>query len=1127
MASFSEFLGSLDADAGKRGKQFEYFVKWFLKNEPLWSTQVDKVWLWEEWPQRWGPDCGIDLIFKHKDGQTWAVQSKCYDPKYNITKHDVDKFLSESNRADIDKRLLIATTDGLGANAKQVCDAQDKEVVRYLLSHFEDADIEYPSSLSDLNNAKPKPKPTPKPHQVDAIGAVKKGFAGTDRGQLIMACGTGKTFTTLWIKEALNSESTLILLPSLGLLSQTLHEWTAAKNQDFAVLCVCSDESVGKNSGDEAVHDIADLAFPVSSDSVEIRKFLEIQGPKVVFSTYQSSNLIADAQTDQKVPAFNLAIADEAHRCAGDKAGNFATILDGQRIRADKRLFATATPRTYSTALKKGAEGRGIEIVGMDNEEVFGQQLYTLNFGEAIKRGLLTDYRVVIVGVDSPMIASYIENREFVKTESGIENDAETLAAQVALLKAMKDFDLHRMISFHSRVNRAEGFAKDLIDVAQWLDAKHRPSGELKTDFVSGEMPTFARRQKLSILKNANNNERTLLTNARCLSEGVDVPSLDGVAFIDPRASQVDIIQAVGRAIRLSPNKKAGTIVLPVFIRDGDNSEQSLDEGNFKPIWDVLNALKSHDDVLADELDQMRVGMGKRGSSKVQGGFSKIEFDLPASVDKSFTDAIQTRLVESTTANWDAIYGELLRYIEQNASCLVPAKFRTKSGIQLGYWISTQRKDKDIMSAERRQKLEAIQDWSWDALEDRWYQGLNYLKSYLQEYGDAHVPYQYKTEDGFPLGNWVQRYRKIQSELTPERIKDLEAIPGWTWEKLGNKKWKDGIEHLEQYVFENGDALVSPKFTSQDGYKLGQWATSVRTAYKKNSLSEEKISQMESFHKWSWSYLDGIWERNMSLLEEYVKRHGDALVPIKYITDLSVNLGGWVAQERGRKDILTLEQRNRFESLHGWTWDPLETKWNEALKELEKFVQSEGHCLPPQRLVMDNGFALGAWVVNQRISRNKMTKERIDRLESIPGWLWDIRDSQWLRNYEALTNYVKEHGDSLVPKRATLPDGLRLGQWVQNQRSDFKDKNLIDERVRKLESLSGWSWNPTSDKWDRGYQELKEYLSAGGSFPISARVKSANGFSLGSWVRNQNKKAFTLSPEQKRMLDEIGFVWKS
>jgi predicted helicase len=404
MTSFSEFLSSLDPNAGKRGKQFEHFVKWFLKNDPEWSTQVDQVWLWDEYPNSWGRDCGIDLVFKHKNGENWAVQAKCYAPTTQITKADVDSFISESNRDGIDKRLLIATTDLIGANAKQVCDAQDKPVTRFLLSHFEEADIEYPATLDDLPKAKRKEKPKPRDHQIEAIEAVASNFKDVDRGQLIMACGTGKTFTTLWIKEKLGVESTLVLLPSLGLLSQTLHEWTLAANEEFQVLCVCSDESVGKKSSDEAVHSIADLAFPVTSSAGEIRSFLNGSGRKVVFSTYQSSPLIAEAQLDKNVPAFDLAIADEAHRCAGKVSGDFSTILDGEKIRAKKRLFTTATPRTYSSSVKKAAEDRGVEVVGMDDEAVFGKQLFALNFGEAIKRGLLTDYRVVIIGVDDPVI---------------------------------------------------------------------------------------------------------------------------------------------------------------------------------------------------------------------------------------------------------------------------------------------------------------------------------------------------------------------------------------------------------------------------------------------------------------------------------------------------------------------------------------------------------------------------------------------------------------------------------------------------------------------------------------------------------------------------------------------------
>lgn len=917
MTSFSTFLSSLDADAGRRGKQFESFVKWFLKNDPEWTTRVDEIWLWDEYPQRWGPDCGIDLVFKHKNGETWAVQSKCYSSEYDITKHDVDKFLSESNRTGIDKRLLIATTDRIGSNARQVCEAQEKPVVRFLLSNFEDADIEYPASFGDLNKAKPKPKPNPKEHQAEAINAVTAKFHSVDRGQLIMACGTGKTFTTLWIKERLNSESTLVLLPSLGLLSQTLHEWTSACNQAFNVLCVCSDESVGKRGSDEAVHSVADLAFPVTSNIEEIIGFLRQKGPKVIFSTYQSSSLVADAQADQSVASFDLAIADEAHRCAGKIDGSFSTILDGKRIRADKRLFATATPRTYSTALKKSAEGRGVEIVGMDEEAFFGKQLYTLSFGEAIRRGLLTDYRVVIVGVDNPTIGSYIENRELVKTELGVETDAEGLAAQIALLKTMKDFDLHRMISFHSRVGRAESFAKDLKIVSEWVDIKERPDGQLTTDFVSGDMTTFARRQKLAILKNAKDSERTLLTNARCLSEGVDVPSLDGVAFIDPRASQVDIIQAVGRAIRLSPNKKVGTIILPVFVKSGDNAEQVLDESNFKPIWDVLNALRAHDDVLAEELDQIRVGMGKRGLRKTREQFNKIVIDLPSSIDQSFVNAIATRLVESTTDTWDFWFGLICRYIEQNGDSNVPQKYVTEDGFFLGRWVQTQRLSSSSIQITRKERLQSLIGWHWSKPGVEWDEMLQELRRYVENNGNSNVPQRFISDGGLRLGRWVHLQRNSQEKISASRAEKLETITDWQWTSpVGRRpiiEWEQMYEYLKGYLQKNGNANVPQRYIAQDGLKLGRWVNFQKG--NQNKLSNKQKIALESLNGWRWAKPEKTWEEMLEVLKAYVEKNGNANIPQQYVTKDGVRLGRWFHRQRTIRDTLSVDRKRIFEEL--------------------------------------------------------------------------------------------------------------------------------------------------------------------------------------------------------------------
>ena len=852
MTSFSKFLYSLDRDPKKRGTQFEHFVKWFLKNDPEWSTQVDQVWLWDEYPDSWGRDCGIDLVFKHKNGESWAVQAKCYAPTTSITKADVDSFISESNRDGIDKRLLIATTDLIGTNAKQVCDAQDKPVTRFLLSHFEDADIEYPANLDDLPKAKRKDKPKPRDHQIEAIEAVASNFRDVDRGQLIMACGTGKTFTTLWIKEKLGVESTLVLLPSLGLLSQTLHEWTLAANDEFQVLCVCSDVSVGKKSSDEAVHSIADLAFPVTSDAGAIKAFLSSSGKKVIFSTYQSSPLIAEAQLDQTVPTFDLAIADEAHRCAGKVTGDFSTILDGEKIRAKKRLFTTATPRTYSSSVKKAAEDRGVEVVGMDDETVFGKQLFALNFGEAIKRGLLTDYRVVIIGVDDPTISAWIENREILKADSDIEMDAESLAAQIGLLKAIKDYDLHRLISFHSRVSRAEDFSQDIHKVLGWIDEKHKPSGELKSDFVSGEMPTDKRRRKLAQLKGLKNNERGLLTNARCLSEGLDVPSLDGVAFIDPRSSQIDIIQAVGRAIRLSENKKAGTIVLPVFIGNSDDPEQALEEGNFKPIWDVLNALKAHDDVLADELNQIRTELGRKNGSRVAlNSFSKIYLDIPVGIEKSFGDSLSTLLVENVTSNWLHIYGFFKDYSLKNGSCRIAENTKLENGYAIGTWAARQRGKKKELTAEQIGLLESLVGWTWDPKADKWNYSFNQLEKYLQKHKNSAMSIFYIDEDGFPLGRWISSQRS-RTDLSDDQRRRLESLKGFLWD-LDEHVWNESFQDLKDFAEKHGHCNVPKTEKMRDGKKLWFWRDKQCIRLNRDKLTQDQKSRLESLPGWTWS----------------------------------------------------------------------------------------------------------------------------------------------------------------------------------------------------------------------------------------------------------------------------------
>ena len=1127
MGDFDQLLANLDPNSRVRGRQFEHICKWFLTNDPTYRSTLRRVWLWDEWVGRWGGDAGIDLVAEDHDGRLWAIQAKAYDPVNTVTKADVDKFLAESSRAVFSYRLLIATTDKLHHVARRTINDQEKQVAFVGLSDLLTSEVDWPTDPLDMRPS-PPPKPArPREHQREAIRDVVKGFTKSDRGQLIMACGTGKTLTSLFIKEKLAAERTLVLVPSLSLLKQTMQVWRVNTRVPFEALPVCADVTVGRSDADAAVAHTSELGLPVTTDPHDIAAFLRRRsGPRVVFSTYQSSPQIAAAFAVGRVPAFDLVVADEAHRVAGIESSDFATVLDETAIKARRLLFMTATPRYFTGRVLKAAQDADLEVASMDDTSKFGTVFHRLTFSEAIKRNLLTDYQVAVVGVDDDTYLDWAEKGTLVTLDGKKVTDARTLAGQIGLAKAMQKYDLHRTISFHSRVARAREFASETPGVIAWMPARQRPKGVLWSSYASGEMTAGERHVRLQHLGRLDDGQRGLLANARCLAEGVDVPTLDGVAFIDPRRSEVDIVQAVGRAIRKSAHKTVGTIVIPVFIDTDTDPEIALTDSAFKPVWEVIQALRAHDEVLGEQLDSLRREMGRRGGiAKLP---NKIHLDLPLRVGTDFAAAFEVRLVEQTTASWEFWYGLLEKYVAEHGTALVPFDYAVGDW-RLGRWVIKQRAKKAAghLSDYRTEYLGSLPGWSWDTAESKWEEGFQHLLRYVGHYRHTAIPAQYR-QDGYRLGQWVtlQRQNYNRKTLEPDRLRRLEEVPGWVWNPIGDR-WEIGFGHLCRYVEEYGIARP-PQDCVLDGYSLGSWVATQRGRYNHGALEIERQRRLEALPGWVWDTRSARWEETFDLLCRYVEQYGDAAVPQGTIFE-GAKLGQWVAVVRDSKKNGTLgtERERRLEELPGWMWDTISERWDTGYRHLCEYVAEHGSARL-LRTYTAKGYRLGSWVTAQRAKKaaGRLDEQRVRKLEELPGWTWDTIEDKWEEGLRRLTEYAKENGHARVPPKYVTDDGYKLGQWVSNLR--MRRSGLDPEKACQVEAVPGWTWDPYAEQWDEGFRYLVDYVKEYGDARPPRDFVSRDGFRLGQWVTVQRvtKLRKRMDEQRSHRLENLhGWSW--
>ncbi|HZK31390.1 MAG TPA: DEAD/DEAH box helicase family protein, partial [Corynebacterium sp.] len=604
-------------------------------------------------------DTGIDLVARRRDDARWtAIQCKFYRPDTPLPKGELDSFFELSGRSfrtengteSFANRLIISTTDKWSANAEAMLDNQLIPTNRIGLGAIGDSpinwDIAYPGSELSINLERREPF-TPRPHQDTAITQTLTGFERHDRGKLIMACGTGKTFTALRLAERMaenngNRARVLFLVPSIALLSQTLKEWTAQAQLDLRSYAVCSDTKVSRGAEDIAAYD---LEVPVSTNGQDIAQRLEHRkraaGLTVVFSTYQSLPAIHEAQR-QGLEDFDLVICDEAHRTtgvtlAGEDSSNFVKIHDAGYIKADKRLYMTATPKLFDDNVKGKAAERSAELISMDSEANYGPEFHRLGFGEAVERGLLTDYKVLVMTVDEQLAADTLarftaqpgqeltldlasamigtwngltkRSGKEQGTRSGFEEGAAPMKRTVAFAQ---DIKTSKQITeaFPALIRN---YTESLREAAVSNEVSlHNVEVGIASKHVDGTMNAMERESRLTWLEaTMGEGETRMLTNARCLSEGVDVPALDAVVFFNPRNSQVDVVQSVGRVMRKAEGKDYGYIILPIAVPPGVEPSAVLnDNKRFRVVWQILNALRAHDDRFNAQVNSIALNEG-------------------------------------------------------------------------------------------------------------------------------------------------------------------------------------------------------------------------------------------------------------------------------------------------------------------------------------------------------------------------------------------------------------------------------------------------------------------------------------------------------------------------------------
>jgi superfamily II DNA or RNA helicase len=1020
------------------GDAFEILVEAFLHLDPVLNAK--EVWLVGNVPlsirRRLNLPAdlkGIDGVYEDAAGNLIPYQAKYRTDKDTLSYSEVSSFLGVTEES-LQDRVIFTNARCLAAD---ISNRKGLRSVRAAQFHglTEEDFSRIQAWLSDKKTELERWEP--RPHQRKAVEEITAEFQRASRVTAVLACGTGKTLVALWVAEELEPKTVLVLVPSLALLSQTLPEWCRQSKwgDRFRYLCVCSDSSVAQSAqNDDYALKQSDLEFTVTTEAKRVEEFLAANpsGVNVIFSTYQSVEVVAAGLNGAPI---DFGVFDEAHKTTRPKEGLFAFGLSDENILIKRRLFLTATPRHYD--LRKRDKDGDFSTVSMSNEQVYGKVAYRLSFSAAVAAGIIVPCKVIIsVSLNNEVDDALLRTGMTLVRRDQIQ--AKWVANQIALKRAIEKTSATKIITFHSRVKLAEEFAgggtQGFSEHVEGFEVFHVNGGQSAAD-------------RKAVLESFKTSPKALVSNSRCLTEGVDVPSVDMVAFVDPRKSRIDIAQAAGRAMRQSKatNKQQGYIVVPLFIEqeNGETEAQALARSGFEEVAMVLGAMLENDDDLVEIIRELQEAKGRGDQFNPRRLHEKIEILGPAIDLEELRRSIDVEIVERLGMRWDLWFGLLQKFHAREGHCRVVDKHQ-EDGLTLGRWVNNQRSRRDSLFPEQIERLNQL-GFSWTPWDEAWEAKFAALKNFHAREGHCRVTANHE-EDELQLGKWVNRQRKKKKHnLRTEQIERLNQL-GFSWD-LDIEAWDAKFAALKNFHAREGHCRVTANH-EEDGLQLGAWVA--RQRFKRNELSPEQCERLNQLG-FSWDPLVESWEANLAALEKFKKREGHCRVPQNHQED-GQNLGTWITSIKGRRSSLPREQIEEL-NLAGFCWDSRREKlWDAKFAALKKFWQRVGHYRPPPKHI-EEGLKLGLWVSSLRQRKNSLRHEQIEQLNQI-GFPWDLHGEAWEANFAALKKFWQRNGHCRVPQKLK-EDGIKLGTWVSAQRK--KRNTLSPDKVERLNQL-GFVW---------------------------------------------------------------------